>query len=147
MMVLPLLALGGAWLAGVVQIVVRGGSFVSVALSLVAFTLGCVLVVVAVVLKFGRPSGFVVVGPRGVGVYRGRGGLDEYTWDRVGEAHVRIVRKTLDVVIDGRPVIIPGFLTFRGNVLEAQRCAQYINACRRNGGKEADHVRGGRVVG
>ena len=59
-----------------------------------------------------KPSGFVAVGPRGVAVNRGRGKVEEYTWERIGKArfHLKsLISKSLELVIDDKPESIPGF--------------------------------------
>ena len=77
-----------------------------------------------------RPPGFVAVGPRGVAVYRGRAGLQEYPWNRIGKAqfHLKsLLSKSVALVIDDWPTAIPGFNVFRGNISEIEACIRCIN--------------------
>ena len=77
-----------------------------------------------------RPPGFVAIGPRGVAVYRPRTGVQEYPWDRIGQAqfHLKsLLSKSVAFVIDGKPTAIPGFNIFRGNIPEIEACIRCIN--------------------
>ena len=77
-----------------------------------------------------RPAGFVGVGPRGVAVYRGRGKVEEFGWDRIGKArfHLKsLISKSLELVIDDKPKSFPGFHIFRGNIAEIEACIRCIN--------------------
>ena len=76
---------------------------------------------------YAKSNRFVAVGPDGVVVYRGPQRIDTFGWERVGRARYSLMRNTLDIDVDGRPLRLSAFSFFRGNVFAAEECVRYIN--------------------
>ena len=66
-----------------------------------------------------RPRKFVAVGPRGVVIYHGRKRSEGYAWNRVGKASYNLLRKALDIELDGDRVWLSAYGFFRGSVWAA----------------------------
>ena len=87
-----------------------------------------VFVIYLVRSVFSRPPVFIAVGPGGVTVWNRKSRTrDHYAWDRVGAGRLG-GRTGMKLMIDGRSVEVDGW---RGNVAEAERCAEHINECKR----------------
>ena len=81
---------------------------------------------------FRRTRAFIALAPDGLVVCRRPPVLERHAWAGLGRARYSMMSKSIEIEAPDKPLRIPIYAPFRGDVAAAESCARAINAFPRN---------------